>query len=179
MFRGDTAMLKHLPSILVVEDDEWIRDAVVQVLRQGGFNVRATASGWIALRMIKRKKFDLLVADIGLPDGLTGLELARYARLGDPMLKCLFISGEQHAVTDDPERDDFVGKPFRNRELLGCVWELLQRRVPTPPLDWEVRQAERTLLAAEVDCRRKKLLAQRRAVRREEACQSDCGPSRA
>ena len=162
-------MLKHLPSILVVEDDKWTRDAVVAVLRQGGFNVRATASGWIALRMIRRKKFDLLVADIGLPGGLDGLELARYARLGDPALKCLFISGGQHAVTDDPERDDFVGKPFRNRELLGCVWELLQRRVSAPPLDWEVRQAERSLLAAEVDCRRRKFLAQRRAFRRQQA----------
>jgi DNA-binding response OmpR family regulator len=158
-------MLKQPPSILVVDDDESVRDIVVTVLREAGFEVRATASGWTALSLIKRKKFDLLVADIGLPDGLSGLELAQCARISRPMLKCLFISGRLRAVTDDPERDDFVGKPFRQRELLGCVWELLQRRISMPPLDWEVRQAERSLLAAEVNCRRKKFLAQRRARR--------------
>jgi len=165
-------MLEHPPSILVVEDDEWVRDAVVQVLRECGFDVRAAASGWIALRMIKRKKFDLLVADVGLPNGLDGVELAQCARISHPMLKCLFISGRRRAITDDPDRDDFVGKPFRDRELLGCVWELLQRRVSTLPLDWEVRQAERSLLAAEVDCRRKKFLAQRRAIRRQQGGRS-------
>jgi len=157
-------MLKHPPSILVVEDDPWVRKIVVQVLREEGFDVREATSGWIALRLLRKKKFDLLVADIGLPNGLSGLELAQCARIGHPTLKCLFISGSEQAITDDPERDDFVGKPFRDRELLGCVWELVQRRVPMTTLGWEVRLAERSLIAAKVNCRRKKLLAQRRAV---------------
>jgi DNA-binding response OmpR family regulator len=162
-------MLERLPSILVVEDDEEVKDIIINLLREAGFAARGVASGWVALDLIKRRKFDLLVADIALPDGLDGLELIQCARVTYPTLKCLFISGSRRAIMDDPERDDFVGKPFRQRELLGCVWELLQRRVPTAALDTDVRRAERSLIAAKVDCRRKKLLAQRRATRRQRA----------
>ncbi|HVH78267.1 MAG TPA: response regulator, partial [Stellaceae bacterium] len=141
------------------------RGIIVRLLREEGFDVSATASGWTALVMVRRKPFDLLIADILLPDGLDGLEVAKCARLERPSLRCLFVSGRSQAVTDDPERDDFVCKPFRRHELLGCVWELLHRRVAPRPLGWEARQAERTLLAAEINCRRKKLLAGRRARR--------------
>jgi hypothetical protein len=80
-------------------------------------------------------------------------------------LRCLFISGRRLPAVDDPDRDDFVGKPFRQHELLGCVWELLQRRVVAPPPAGEIRQAEQLLLAAEVDCRRRRLAAERRRTR--------------
>jgi len=158
-------MLDHTPAILVVEDDKNVRDIIVRLLRDEGFEVNATASGWTALAMIRRKPFDLLIADIMLPGGLDGLEVAKCARLEHPGLRCLFVSGRSHVVTDDPECDDFVSKPFRRHELLGCVWELLHRRVAPSPLGWEARQAERTLLAAEINCRRQKLLAGRRARR--------------
>jgi two-component system, OmpR family, response regulator len=159
-------MVKPSPSILVVEDDCAVSEVIVDTLREAGLDVRSTVSGWTALRMIRRKSFDLVVADIRLPDGLDGLELVQCARLTRPTLKCLFISGCGQMVMDDPERDDFVGKPFRHRELLGCVWELLQRRVPQTGLDSDMRQAKRSLLAAKIDCRRRQLLAQRRAARR-------------
>src|ERR1700733_7051169 len=149
-------MLEHLPSVLVVEDEESIRTAIVDVLKDEGFDVASTDSGWRALDIVEAKKFDLMVTDIGLPDGLNGIELAQCARTRRPALKCLFISGKRPEFVDDPERDDFVGKPFRQRELLGCIWELLQRHVTPGALNWPVRQAERSLIAAEVDCRRKK-----------------------
>jgi two-component system, OmpR family, response regulator len=159
-------MNKPSASILVVEDDPAVSEVIVDTLRDAGLDVRATVSGWTALRMIRRRSFDLLVADIGLPDGLDGFELVQCARLTRPTLKCLFISGGGQMVMDDPERDDFVGKPFRHRELLGCVWELLQRRLPQTTPESDIRQATRSLLAAKVDCRRRQLLEQRRAARR-------------
>jgi DNA-binding response OmpR family regulator len=149
-------MLEHPPSVLVVEDEESIRTSIVSVLRDEGFDVASAESGWAALDIAERKKFDLLVTDIGLPDGLDGIELAQCVRTRRPALRCLFISGLRPDLIDDPERDDFVGKPFRQRELVGCIWELLQRQVPVPSLDWNVRQAERSLVAAKVDCRRQK-----------------------
>jgi DNA-binding response OmpR family regulator len=45
----------------------------------------------------------------------------------------LFISGFSNPVVAEPECDDFVQKPFRPAELLGCVWELLQRGPPHGP----------------------------------------------
>ncbi len=149
-------MLERPPSVLVVEDEESIRTAIVEILNDEGFDVASTDSGWRALDIVEAKKFDLMVTDIGLPDGLNGIELAQCARTRRPALKCLFISGQRPEFVDDPERDDFVGKPFRQRELLGCIWELLQRHVAPATLDWPVRQAERSLIAAEVDSRRKK-----------------------
>jgi len=71
---------------------------------------------------------DLAVVDMRLPGGLNGLETVRRARARHPDLKALFISGvdaipRQH----DPDREDFVSKPFSGHELLGCVFELLLR----------------------------------------------------
>jgi DNA-binding response OmpR family regulator len=144
------------PSVLVVEDEESVRTSIVDVLSEDGFDVASADSAWKALDIVEKKKFDLVIADVGLSDDLTGIELAQCARSRRPTLKCLFISGRTRPAADDPERDDFIGKPFRKRELLGCVWELLQRRVGRPALDWARRQAERALTAAKVDCRRHK-----------------------
>ena len=88
-------MLEHPPSVLVVEDEEPIRTLIVNVLRDEGFDVASAGSGWAALDIAERKKFDLLVTDIGLPDGLDGIELAQCVRTRRPALRCLFISGHQ------------------------------------------------------------------------------------
>jgi DNA-binding response OmpR family regulator len=150
------AMREPSLSVLVVEDDDKIKDIVSSVLEEAGFRVTTAHSGWEALAIFERETFDLLVADILLTKGLTGLELAKCARLRHPALKCLFISGCHEPVTDEPEQDDFVAKPFFKHELLGCAWELLQRQgAATASLGWDTRQAERALIAAEVACRRR------------------------
>jgi DNA-binding response OmpR family regulator len=156
-------MTEPPPAILVVDDDKDVRATIVGLLQEAGLGVTTASSGWAALDALERAKFDLVVVDIGLPGGLDGLELIRCVRARSPTLKCLFISGLSEPVVDDPDRDDFVAKPFRPYELLGCVWELLQRPLATPPLDWGIRQAERSLLAAEIDCRRNQRIAERLA----------------
>jgi DNA-binding response OmpR family regulator len=75
-----------------------------------------------------------MVTDIGLPGGLDGLQTARCARVKHPELKCLFISGRHEPVVCDRERDDFMAKPFRRPELLGCVWKVLRGNFPRPRL---------------------------------------------
>jgi DNA-binding response OmpR family regulator len=128
------AMNKSVRSILVVDDDDEVLDTIRQVLVDTGFHVETAATGSEALDMIERQDFDLMVADIKLP-GLTGTELARRARRFQPTLKCLFISGQGEPVVCDPELDDFVAKPFRPFELLGCVWKVLQGNFPNPRID--------------------------------------------
>jgi len=147
-------MLKHLGSILVVDDDDAVRETIRSLLDDEGFNVTAAATGWAALDLSEVGEFDLAVVDILLGGEFDGLDLAQCIRARHPTLRCLFISGNYHPVTEDPDRDDFVSKPFRGYELLGCVWELLQRKVPDSASDWSGLQAKRVLLAAKIDCLR-------------------------
>jgi DNA-binding response OmpR family regulator len=115
--------------ILVIEDDEGVRDMVAGTLAGEGNAVTAVADGAAALDAIDAVSFALVVADVHLPGALDGRATLRRARLRQPWLRCLFTSGFEPApVRDDPEADDFIAKPFRQHELLGCVFELLQRR---------------------------------------------------
>lgn len=148
-------MLARPPSVLIVDDDDHVREVVAAMLEEAGFKVAAAASGWDALDLIEHHEFDLAVVDVGLPDGLDGVAMIRCARARRPQIRCLFISGFSDPITDDPERDDFVGKPFRLTELLGCAWELLHRKVPEMPIDLPHRRERWLIQAARVDCLRR------------------------
>lgn len=148
-------MLPRPPSVLVVDDDDQVRQVVAAMLEEAGFKVAVATSGWDALDLIEHSEFDLAVVDVGLPEDLDGLAMIRCARARHPQLRCLFISGSSDPVTDDPERDDFVSKPFRLSELLGCAWELLYRKVPEAPVDLPHRRERWLIQAARVDCMRR------------------------
>jgi len=123
-----------VPAILVVEDDDELRELIETVLADAGLDVRTAATAWEAVALIDERPIDLMVADIRLPGGLDGLQLAQHVRERHPGLKCLFISGAHDPVICDPELDDFVAKPFRPFELLGCVWKVLRGNAPYPRL---------------------------------------------
>ncbi|HEY1799207.1 MAG TPA: response regulator [Stellaceae bacterium] len=148
-------MLRRLPSVLVVDDDDDVRETIVALLEQAGFRVASASSGWDALDLIDQRDFDLAVVDVGLPEDLTGVDLVRCIRAKRPQQRCLFISGFSDPIADDPERDDFVRKPFRLAELLGCAWELLQRNVSETPADLPHRRERWLIQAARVDCLRR------------------------
>jgi len=147
-------MLDRPPSVFVVDDDEHVRELIRYVLEEAGFAVTTAASGWAALDTLELDEFDLLVVDIGLADEFDGVDLIRCVRARRPRVRCLFISGYADPVTDDPDRDDFVRKPFRPHELVGCVWELLQRQVPEIQLDLPRRHERRQRQAARIACLR-------------------------
>ena len=123
------------PAILVLDDDDQLRDMISEVLAEAGFQVTTAATGWEAVALIEEKPFDLVVADIRLPGGLDGLEVARHVRTRFPALKCLFISGKDEPVICDPMLDDFVSKPFRLSLLVGCIWKVLRGNQPYPRID--------------------------------------------
>ncbi|HVH81339.1 MAG TPA: response regulator [Stellaceae bacterium] len=119
-------------AILVLEDEDQVRDLISEVLAEAGFDVATAATGWEAVALVEEKKFDLIVADIRLPGGLDGLQVAQHLRSRQPGLKCLFVSGQRDPVICDPALDDFIAKPFRPHELLGCVWKVLRGNEPYP-----------------------------------------------
>lgn len=123
------------PAILVLEDDEDVRETISSLLSDAGFRVETATTGWEAIARIEERSFDMVIADVNLPGGLSGLQTAQHVRARHPLLKCLFISGRAEPVVCDPALDDFVAKPFRPFELLGCVWKVLRGNIPYPRLD--------------------------------------------
>ena len=115
------------PRILVIDDDPDLRSMLCCMLSKEGFPVSGAEDGPSALRLIETEKFDLLITDVGLPPPMDGFEIVRRARESTPGLRSLFISGTERAKWDDPQREDFVYKPFRTSELVGCIWELFWR----------------------------------------------------
>jgi len=80
--------------ILVVEDEEVVRQIVVELLTEQGFAVLAAANGAEGLRMVESgRKIDLLLTDVGLPGGMNGRQLADAVRVVHPRLSVLFMTG--------------------------------------------------------------------------------------
>jgi CheY-like chemotaxis protein len=115
--------------MLVVDDDADVREFVESVLADEPFEASFAAGGEEALELLRARSFDLLLTDIRMPH-MTGFELVRRAREITPDLRVLFMSGFARQYKVDPARDDFVQKPFRPRELLGCIYEILGRGTP-------------------------------------------------
>lgn len=125
-------MPKLAPSILVVEDDASTRETIGSILRDGGFAISCEATANGALSRMKRKRFDLVVADINLSGEMNGLCMMQKARQSRPELRCLFTSGSYQPIVCDPQIDEFIAKPFRPGELVGCVWKVLAGNWPNP-----------------------------------------------
>jgi two-component system copper resistance phosphate regulon response regulator CusR len=115
--------------VLVVEDTDEIRELVTTVLRRAGLDVREAVSGAAALDEVRRDAPDLIVLDLGLPDG-DGMELIRDVRGWSPVpiivLSARIDEGDKIAALD-AGADDYLTKPFEFRELLARLRALLRR----------------------------------------------------
>lgn len=86
--------------ILLVEDEDFIRELYVRQLTKEGFEVKSTADGQTGLNMLKQESFDLLLLDIMLP-GINGLQLLREFKTQNPnssMVTILLTNLGQEAV---------------------------------------------------------------------------------
>jgi len=115
--------------ILVVDDDGDMREFVEDVLVEAGFEVASVADSPSALaHVLEHPDLDLVITDIVMPNGMNGRELGIVIRAQRPGLKIIYMSGyTPERPTMTLENEEFIAKPFRPRELLGCVYELLGR----------------------------------------------------
>ena len=128
--------------IMVVDDEEDIRELIVYNLKKDGFTVSSASDGEEALKQIRAGHFDLLVLDLMLP-GIQGMELCRTVR-NDPKTKDLPIimltaKGEEvdRILGLEIGADDYITKPFSPRELVARVKAVL-RRMSEKPADARV-----------------------------------------
>lgn len=126
-------------SILVVEDEEDIRELISYNLAREGFKVSSVASGEAALKAVKTALPDLVLLDLMLP-GLDGLEVCRQIRAhaASSRVPVLMVTakGEEADVVTGLElgADDYIVKPFSPRVLLARVRAAL-RRSDAPKID--------------------------------------------
>jgi PAS domain S-box-containing protein len=118
-------------TILVVEDEDSVRDLMRSVLERFGYQVYCASSGIEALEIWDRQKnsVDMLATDMIMPNGIGGRELAERVLHDNPDLKVLFCSGyTEDLLGVDSQvhpRANFLNKPFDLRDFLRKVRECL------------------------------------------------------
>jgi two-component system, OmpR family, phosphate regulon response regulator PhoB len=119
-------------NILIVEDEDAIREMLVMVMENAEFQVLAVSSAELALQALAEHRIDLLVLDWMLP-GISGVELARRLKK-DPGYKDLPIilltaRGEEEDKIRGLEigADDYVTKPFSPKELIARIKAVMRR----------------------------------------------------
>src|SRR5258707_11698055 len=132
----------HLPMaelktrILVVDDDQRLRDLLVKYLSGEGYDVKAVPDAAGMDKQLARDRYDLVVLDLMLP-GEDGLAICRRLRAQQTSPAIIMLT----AKGDDVDRivglemgaDDYLPKPFNPRELLARINAVLRRRSPAGP----------------------------------------------
>ncbi|MFH5837096.1 response regulator transcription factor [Proteiniclasticum sp. C24MP] len=115
--------------ILLVEDDPAIVTNLVDILKREGFLVDTASGQRIALEHMEKEKYDLCLLDISLEEG-NGFAVCRAIKeKEDTPVIFLTASGDEYSVVAgfDMGADDYVKKPFRPRELISRIRNVLRR----------------------------------------------------
>ncbi len=115
--------------ILVVDDEESVRDLLQRVLKEAGYNVVTAANGQEALDKMSELSIGVVLLDIKMP-GLDGFQVLDHIRQrSDIPVIMLTAIGEVTSVRDSLAlgADDYIRKPFKTRELLARIQAKLRR----------------------------------------------------
>jgi len=118
-----------MTKILLVEDDRAIVSNLTEFLSNEGFTVKSVSGQADALRMLDSESFDLVLLDVSLSDG-NGFTVCRAVK-SDYNIPVIFLtaSGDEYSTVAgfDLGADDYVPKPFRPRELVSRIKNVLRR----------------------------------------------------
>jgi DNA-binding NtrC family response regulator len=111
--------------VLVVDDEQHMREALGRVLGDAGYSVITADSGEEALDLLRNRSADLLISDNNMP-GMSGLELFKEARRLHPQMLRIMLTGDTNpelAVRSINEAEvyRFIRKPWNNAELRTIV----------------------------------------------------------
>ena len=114
--------------ILLVEDDKSIVTNLTEYLTKEGYTVKSASGQKDALQLVEREKFDLVLLDIALSDG-NGFAVCKAIK-SDHHIPVIFLtaSGDEYSTVTGFElgADDYIAKPFRPRELVTRIKNILR-----------------------------------------------------
>jgi DNA-binding NtrC family response regulator len=113
-------------TVLFVDDDDQVRSPIAELLARHGLRVLTAASAGEATRVLAREHVDVLFTDIVIPDQ-DGIELAREARLLQPGLQTMFITGYFTRAVDAAQLGKVLFKPMRARQIEEAFDDVLGR----------------------------------------------------
>jgi signal transduction histidine kinase/CheY-like chemotaxis protein len=124
------------PRILVVDDEQYVRELLADFLESEGYDVTLAENGTEALRLFEQQTFEAVFTDVGMP-GMSGWELARAIREQDSKIPLAVITGWGEAVgsveQEEARVDWVVTKPFTLNRIAEIVMEISSRSVIIEP----------------------------------------------
>lgn len=135
-----TQIQPHEPTsplkILIVDDQEIIRELIAEILRSDGHNITVAATGVEALLQLNKGQFDLLISDLSMPD-MTGSQLASEIRAKGDKTPFILLTGfgdEMLAQGSTPLGVDLVlSKPVTSASLYQAIKKILPTEAPADP----------------------------------------------
>ena len=121
-----------MPAILIVDDEQKMREFVALFLRSSRYTVFEAADGRTALNILSKETIDLIVLDIMLPD-ISGFDLCSQIRERSsmPIIFLTALADEEYQMIGyRVEGDDYITKPFNASILLAKIQRILQRCAP-------------------------------------------------
>ena len=119
------------PRLLIVDDEDFVRDLLQEMLEGEDCDVRVAASGSEALAMFRDFQFDAVCTDVGMP-GMSGWELAREIRHLNQQIPIAVITGWGEAVGSNEQKaagvDWIIAKPFTADRIAELVREIVRQR---------------------------------------------------
>ena len=116
-----------MPTVLIVEDEDLVREIAVVEFEEAGFRVIEAATGEAALAHLAIDPIDLLFTDIRLPGSIDGWQVARRARDLYPDLPVIYASGFPGDAIDVVLGGRFIRKPYRPTAIIAVARDLGHR----------------------------------------------------
>src|SRR5256885_1637530 len=129
---NDVASPTALKTVLIVDDDADSRRTIAAVLTEGGFDVAEAASAAAAIERLQRDHatIGMVLTDVTMPGGMSGVELAYHVRGNYPGLPVAIISGDisdlERSIVDRTDVP-FIKKPFLAEALYTAVREAMKQ----------------------------------------------------
>lgn len=125
----ELANVSTAPVVLIVEDDPALRTLLARVLREEGFETLSAAHGAEMARVLESNPIDLILLDVMLP-GSNGFDLCRSLRRTSQVPIVILSARDEETdrlIGLELGADDYIAKPFSNRELVARIRAILRR----------------------------------------------------
>jgi two-component system catabolic regulation response regulator CreB len=126
----------HQPALLLIEDDELVRDAMTRLFVREGYLVLTAGTGHDAMGVLRTSPVDVVLLDVGLPD-VSGADLCARLRQFFPHMPVVVCSGAASPQEADELRQlgitHFFCKPIAMPDLIAAVRSALDNRPAPPP----------------------------------------------